>query len=95
MHVGKGPCWGFRHVHRPLLMLTVSVCVCPSAGDAVDIQQACVEEAALLQGPVSALKARLNQLLQEWPEHPVLTQLLAICHRLTGLLHLHLNVSAL
>ena len=56
------------------------------AGDAVDIQQACVEEAALLQGPVSALKKRLHHLLQEWPEHPVLDQLLAICHRLTGAL---------
>lgn len=52
----------------------------------MDIQQACVEEAALLQGPVSALKGRLHQLLQEWPEHPVLDQLLAICHRLTGAL---------
>ena len=56
------------------------------AGDAVDIQQACVEEAALLQGPVSAVKKRLQHLLQEWPEHPVLDQLLAICHRLTGAL---------
>ena len=55
------------------------------AGDAVDIQQACVQEAAILQGPVSALKGRLHQLLQEWPEHPVLVQLLAICHRLTGI----------
>ena len=52
----------------------------------MDIQQACVEEAALLQGPVSALKKRLHQLLQDWPEHPVLEQLLAICHRLTGAL---------
>ena len=52
----------------------------------MDIQQACVEEAALLQGPVSALKKRLHHLLQEWPEHPVLDQLLAICHRLTGAL---------
>ena len=34
---------------------------------------------------MSALKGRLHQLLQEWPEHPVLVQLLAICHRLTGL----------
>ncbi len=56
-----------------------------SAGDAVDIQQACVEEAALLQGPVCAVKARLVQLLAEWPEHPVLVQLLAICDRLTGM----------
>lgn len=56
------------------------------AGDAVDVQQACVAEAALLQGPVSALKKRLHSLLQEWPEHPVLDQLLAICHRLTGAL---------
>lgn len=51
----------------------------------MDIQQACVEEAALLQGPVAALRARLAHLLQEWPEHPVLVQLLAICDRLTGM----------
>ncbi len=56
------------------------------AGDAVDIQQACVEEAALLAGPVCGLKARLEQLLLEWPEHPVLVQLSAICDRLTGML---------
>ncbi|KAL0028971.1 hypothetical protein WJX77_009058 [Trebouxia sp. C0004] len=54
-------------------------------GDAVNIQQACVEEAALLAGPVCSLKARLEQLLVEWPEHPVLVQLSAICDRLTGL----------
>lgn len=60
-----------------------SHCAWP-AGEALDIQQACVEEAALLQAPVSALRARLAQLLQEWPEHPVLLQLLAICDRLTG-----------
>ena len=57
-----------------------------NAGDAVDIQQACVEEAALLAGPVCGLKARLGQLLDEWPEHPVLVQLSAICDRLTGML---------
>lgn len=57
-----------------------------TAGDAVDIQQACVEEAALLAGPVCGLKARLEQLLVEWPEHPVLVQLSAICDRLTGML---------
>ncbi|KAL0049173.1 hypothetical protein WJX82_008148 [Trebouxia sp. C0006] len=54
-------------------------------GDAVDIQKACVEEAALLAGPVCGLKARMEQLLLEWPEHPVLVQLSAICDRLTGL----------
>ena len=56
----------------------------------MDIQQACVEEAALLQRPVCALKARLAQLLAEWPDHPVLVQLLAICDRLTGNLPSHL-----
>jgi hypothetical protein len=44
-----------------------------------------VEEAALLAGPVCSLKARLEQLLVEWPEHPVLVQLSAICDRLTGM----------
>lgn len=52
----------------------------------MDIQQACVEEAALLQAPVAALKQRLQQLLDDWPEHPVLVQLVAICDRLTGAL---------
>ena len=51
----------------------------------VDIQKPCIEELALLQAPVTALRRRLTQLLSEWPEHPVLLQLVAICGRLTGL----------
>ena len=68
-----------HHCHAAL-HLQLAGCV----GDALDIQQACVEEAALLQGPVSALRVRLAQLLLEWPEHPVLLLLHAICDRLTG-----------
>jgi hypothetical protein len=43
-------------------------------------------EAALLQEPVQALAARLGQLLAEWPEHPILSQLLSLSARLTGFL---------
>ncbi|KAK9809153.1 hypothetical protein WJX72_010301 [[Myrmecia] bisecta] len=51
----------------------------------VDMQQAAVEETALLQGPVTASRTRLLQLLEEWPDHPLLAQLLAICDRLLAL----------
>lgn len=53
------------------------------AGD-VDIQAPNVEEARLLQSPVGATQKRLAELLEEWPEHPVLMQLDAICCRLQG-----------
>lgn len=45
----------------------------------------CIEEAALIQGPVLDLRRRLVQLLAEWPDHPVLLQLAGICDRLLSL----------
>ena len=45
-----------------------------AAAAGVDMQAACVEEAVLVQAPVLALRARLLQLLDEWPEHPGLLQ---------------------
>ncbi len=51
---------------------------------AFDMEKACVAEAGLLDEPVRALVARLRQLLEDWPEHPILTQLLNLCDRLTG-----------
>ena len=46
----------------------------PTAGAGVDIQAACVEEAVLIQQPALALRQRLRELLEEWPEHPGLLQ---------------------
>ena len=54
------------------------------AGAIVDLQGPVVEEAALLAAPVRGVAARLAQLLAEWPEHPILAQLAAICARLLG-----------
>jgi len=50
----------------------------------VDLQCPVVEETALLVAPVRGVAARLVQLLEEWPEHPILSQLAAICGRLLG-----------
>ena len=57
------------------------------AGAVLDMQAAAVEETALLQGPVTACRTRLAALLQDWPDHPLLTQLLAICDRMLGRPH--------
>jgi hypothetical protein len=42
-------------------------------------------EMALVQEPVLAAQRRLAELLEEWPEHPILTQLHLICSRILGL----------
>ena len=41
-------------------------------------------EVGLLDEPLQAMQARLQQLLADWPENPILTQLLVLCQRLTG-----------
>jgi midasin len=51
----------------------------------LDMQQPFPEEAFLMQQPLSDMSHRLIQLLEEWPEHPLLLQLLAIVERLLGL----------
>ena len=51
----------------------------------MDVQSACIEEAVLVQKPLSAVQARLGQLLEEWPDHPVLVQLSAIAARVLAL----------
>eukprot|EP00798_Chlamydomonas_sp_ICE-L_P024875 gene24875-10536_t len=48
---------------------------------AIDVQVSCVEEVSLLQAPVTAVEIRLRELLEEFPTHPLLEQLLAICTR--------------
>lgn len=57
----------------------------PSGGDA-DVQQPCIGELQLLISPLKALQTRLRQLMDEWPENPLLEQLTAICGRLAGAL---------
>ena len=52
----------------------------------LDMEKASVAEASLMEEPVQALRARLNQLLDDWPEHPILSQLLILCDRLLGAL---------
>ena len=51
---------------------------------AIELHGSVVEEAVLLQGPVRGVRARLAELLAEWPDHPLLTQLAAIADRLLG-----------
>ena len=41
----------------------------------------CPGEMALLVPPVATIRRRLTKLLEEWPEHPLLTQLTQICDR--------------
>ncbi len=41
-------------------------------------------EAGLMEEPVQALRARLEQLMADWPDHPILCQLLVLCDRLVG-----------
>ena len=41
-------------------------------------------EVGLLDDPIQAMQTRLQQLLADWPENPILTQLLILCQRLTG-----------
>lgn len=38
-----------------------------------------------MESPVAGMRARLAGLLAEWPEHPVLLQLDALCARLLGM----------
>ncbi|KAK9820997.1 hypothetical protein WJX81_006213, partial [Elliptochloris bilobata] len=52
---------------------------------ALDMQAPAPAEAALLQAPLAALRARLAALLVDWPGHPVLSQLDAIVERLLAL----------
>jgi len=53
-------------------------------GGGVDVQQPSVLEVKLIVPPVSALRSRVKQLLEEWPGNPLLEQLVAICGRLLG-----------
>ena len=48
------------------------------------MEKPCMPEAGLLDEPLQAMQDRLHQLLAEWPENPILTQLLVLCQRLTG-----------
>lgn len=57
-----------------------------AAESLVDVQQPCTVELELLIAPVQALQVRLEELLLEWPDNPLLEQLVAICKRLIGTL---------
>ena len=50
----------------------------------VDMEKPCMPEVSLLDEPLQAMQDRLRQLLADWPENPILTQLLVLCQRLTG-----------
>ena len=54
---------------------------------ALDVQQPCTDELELLIAPITALLNRLRELLDQWPENPLLEQLTAICNRLLGMRH--------
>ena len=51
----------------------------------LDVFAPCLEEAVLANEPVGALRDRLRDLLAEWPENPLLTQLLMIADRLLAM----------
>ena len=55
------------------------------SAESVDMEKPCMPEAGLLDEPLQAMQdPRLRQLLADWPENPILTQLLVLCQRLTG-----------
>ena len=59
-----------------------------AAADAIDSEMnvgGCPGEMALLVPPVATARRRLAELLEEWPEHPLLTQLAQICDRMLSL----------
>ena len=59
-----------------------------AAADALDTELTvggCPGEMALIVPPVAAARRRLTVLLEEWPDHPLLTQLAAICDRMLAL----------
>lgn len=56
-----------------------------AAPSGVDINGPCVEEVCLLQAPIATMADRLRALLGEFPEHPVLVSLAAICARCLSL----------
>ena len=56
-----------------------------AAESTVDVQASSTPELELLIPPVQALQARLAELLEEWPDNPLLEQLKAICSRLLGM----------
>lgn len=67
--------------------LSAPGCACAGAAErALDMQAPAPAEAASLQAPLAALRARLAALLADWPGHPVLSQLDAIAERLLGAL---------
>jgi midasin len=51
----------------------------------LNMQESRMEETALVQAPLEALSSRLDELLEEWPDHPLLGQLRAICGRVIAL----------
>lgn len=57
---------------RQLSQAAPSAAAAAKAG--VDMQAPCVEEAVLVQAPLLALRGRLVELLEEWPDHPGLLQ---------------------
>lgn len=56
-----------------------------ASGEAVDMQAPAVSEVVLMLEPVRAVAARLEALLEEWPEHPILVQLAGICAHILAL----------
>ena len=50
--------------------------------DRVDMYERNIEEASRIQKPVERIMERLDQLLDEWPDHPILDQLCKIGARL-------------
>lgn len=69
------------------IMICLTLMHWPAGAEAAapfDMEAPAPAEAGLLEAPVQALEDRLQQLLADWPEHPILSQLATLCQRLTG-----------
>ena len=57
-----------------------------SSPSQINVQQPAASQLLLLKEPVSVLQGRLQELLSEWPENPLLEQLTGICNRILSAL---------
>ena len=53
--------------------------------EALDLEKPCLEEVLLTHSCLIPLRIRLDALLKEWPENPILTQLKEICIRVLSM----------
>ena len=59
------------------------------AKDSVDVMSPCLEEKSLAVATVAKLQQHVSQLLERYPEQPLLDQLQKICKRILGVIPLN------